>query len=78
MLPMLTTTGLTSDAIRNCCILAVINGVYFWRAKTEEKHLSADPAYVAYAGWMARQGPVARGLRAARRMRRQTQVMPAE
>ncbi len=77
-LPMLTTTGLTSDAVRNCCILGVINGVYFWRAKTEEKHLSADPAYVAYAGWIARQGPVAKALRAVRSMRRDTAVVPAE
>ncbi len=77
-LPMLTTTGLTSDAIRNCCILGVINGVYFWRAKTEEKHLSADPAYVAYADWMAQHGPVAKMLRAMRGMRRQAEVVPAE
>jgi protein-S-isoprenylcysteine O-methyltransferase Ste14 len=59
-LPMLTTTGLRTDAIRNCCILAIINGVYYWRARTEERHLLADPDYVAYAGWMARNGPVAR------------------
>ena len=77
-LPMLTTTGLTSDAIRNCCILLVINGVYFWRAKTEEKHLSADPAYVAYAGWMARQGPLAKTVRAFREMRQRDVAVPAE
>ncbi len=77
-LPMLTTTGLTSDAIRNCCILGVISGVYFWRAKTEERHLSADPAYVAYAGWIARQGPVAKLLRVVKGMRRRTAAVPAE
>jgi hypothetical protein len=77
-LPMLTTTGLTSDAVRNCCILGVINGVYFWRAKTEEKHLSADPAYVAYAGWIARQGPLAKAVRAVKRVRRKTAAVAAE
>jgi protein-S-isoprenylcysteine O-methyltransferase Ste14 len=77
-LPMLTTTGLTSDAIRNCCILGAINGVYFWRAKTEEKHLSADAAYVAYVGWMARRGPLARALRATVGSRRPPAAMPAE
>jgi len=76
-LPMLTSTGLTSDAIRNCCILAVINGVYFWRAKTEERHLSADPAYVAYAAWIARRGSVARVARAVRGLRRTAEVVPA-
>jgi hypothetical protein len=60
--PMLTTSGLRSDAIRNCCILGVINGVYYWRARTEERHLMADPAYVAYSSWMARNGPVTRAL----------------
>lgn len=29
--------------------LLISNLVYFWRARTEERHLSADPAYVAYA-----------------------------
>ena len=66
-LPMLTTSGQWSDAVHNCCILALISGVYFWRAKTEERHLSADPAYRAYADWMARSGPLARFLAKARR-----------
>jgi len=77
-LPMLTTTGLTSDAVRNCCILAAINGVYYWRARTEEKHLSADPAYVAYAGWMARHAPLPRLLRAIGSMRRAPAAVAAE
>ncbi len=59
-LPMLTTSGQWSDAVRNCALLAVISGVYTWRARTEERHLSADPAYRAYAEWMARSGPLAR------------------
>jgi hypothetical protein len=40
------------DALRCCLVLLVLNGVYFMRARTEERHLSRDPAYVAYALWM--------------------------
>ena len=53
-LPFLTTTGSLTDMVRNCALLGVTNAVYYWRAKTEEQHLSADPAYQAYSDWMAR------------------------
>lgn len=53
-LPFLATSGSYTDMIRNSVILAMINGVYYWRARTEERHLMADPAYRAYAvGWTA-------------------------
>jgi protein-S-isoprenylcysteine O-methyltransferase Ste14 len=39
-------------ALRNCCLLALLNLVYYARARTEERHLSRDPSYVAYALWM--------------------------
>ena len=29
--------------IRNTVVLAMVSGVYYWRARTEERHLSADP-----------------------------------
>lgn len=58
-LPFLATTA-ASDAIRNTALLAAVSGVYYWRAKTEERHLSADPAYRAYDAWMARYGLVPR------------------
>lgn len=38
-------------ALRNTALLAAVSGVYYWRAKTEEKHLLADPAYRAYWEW---------------------------
>lgn len=60
-MPFLATSG-WADAARNTAILAIINGIYFWRAKTEERHLSADPAYRAYAAWMAEHGAVTRRL----------------
>ncbi len=59
-MPFLTTTGLLSDRVRNTLVLAAVSGVYYWRARTEERHLSADPAYRDYAAWMARHGPVPR------------------
>ena len=59
-LPFLATTGSAVDAIRNAAILAMISAIYYWRAKTEERHLSEDPAYVEYAAWMERNGPIPR------------------
>jgi protein-S-isoprenylcysteine O-methyltransferase Ste14 len=58
--PMLATTGSMVDAIRNTAVLAVVSGVYYWRARTEERHLSADPHYRDYAAWMERNGPITR------------------
>ncbi|HEX4241945.1 MAG TPA: isoprenylcysteine carboxylmethyltransferase family protein [Steroidobacteraceae bacterium] len=43
-------------ALRNSCLLALLNLVYFARARTEERHLSRDPVYVAYALWMNEHG----------------------
>ncbi|HKX23453.1 MAG TPA: isoprenylcysteine carboxylmethyltransferase family protein [Rhizorhapis sp.] len=57
-LPFLVTNGSLTDMVRNTALLAVVSGVYYWRARTEEAHLSADPAYVAYAEWIKRNGPV--------------------
>ena len=61
-LPFLVTSGNMIDAIRNTALLAAVSGVYYWRAKTEEWHLSADPDYRAYAKWMAEHGPITRRL----------------
>jgi hypothetical protein len=46
----------TSEAIRHCLHLLMINGLYFWRAKTEEAHLLQDPTYTAYALYMKNNG----------------------
>jgi protein-S-isoprenylcysteine O-methyltransferase Ste14 len=62
-MPFLTVTGNPVDMIRNCVILGLVSGVYYWRARTEERHLSADPAYVEYAEWMERNGPIPRAIR---------------
>lgn len=69
-LPFLVTTANTNDAIRDTVVLALVSAVYFWRAKTEEKHLLAEDAkYREYHAWMER-GPtitrlLGRALRAA-------------
>jgi protein-S-isoprenylcysteine O-methyltransferase Ste14 len=62
-LPFLVTTGNIIDSVRNTAILAAVSGVYYWRARTEEKHLGADPDYQAYAAWMAAYGPITSRLR---------------
>lgn len=43
--------GSMLTAFRNTALLCAVSGVYYWRAKTEEKHLLADPAYRAYWEW---------------------------
>jgi protein-S-isoprenylcysteine O-methyltransferase Ste14 len=74
--PFLATTGSIVDMIRNTALLGAVAGVYYWRAKTEEKHLSADPAYREYAAWMERHGPLPRLINALRP--RRTEAVPAE
>lgn len=44
------------EAVRNCGILLLLNSIYYTRARTEERHLNADPRYVAYALWMNERG----------------------
>jgi len=60
VLPFLATTGNPVDMIRNTAVCALVSCVYYWRAKTEERHLSEDPAYVEYSEWMDRNGPIPR------------------
>ncbi|WP_260583927.1 methyltransferase family protein [Sphingopyxis sp. PET50] len=50
-LPFLVTDGGWTEGLRNTVLLGLVSGVYYWRAKTEEKHLLADPAYQAYWNW---------------------------
>jgi isoprenylcysteine carboxyl methyltransferase (ICMT) family protein YpbQ len=49
----------------DCLMLLALNGIYFLRARTEERHLSSDPTYVAYALAMNQRSlfaPLARAL----------------
>ncbi len=44
--------GSAYEVVRDCTWLLALCGIYWLRARTEERHLSRDPAYVAYATWM--------------------------
>jgi protein-S-isoprenylcysteine O-methyltransferase Ste14 len=82
-MPFLVTTGSTADMIRNSAILALVSGIYYWRARTEERHLSVDPAYSEYAEWMQRNAAIPRFFAALRglvgnRLRKGGEVQPAE
>jgi hypothetical protein len=48
--------GSTHEVVRHCLMLLCLNAIYFLRARTEERHLSRDPQYVAYALWMNEHG----------------------
>jgi hypothetical protein len=43
-------------AMRRCLLLGLLNLVYYFRAKTEERHLAVDPLYAQYAAWIDRNG----------------------
>lgn len=77
-LPFLATNGSLIDMVRNSAILAMINGVYYWRARTEERHLMADPAYRAYAAWMDRNAPLPKLARWLRGGERPKEIASAE
>jgi protein-S-isoprenylcysteine O-methyltransferase Ste14 len=57
--PFISTTS-ASEALRLSLLLGFVNLIYYWRAKTEEAHLSADPTYQAYQAWIAEHGLFAR------------------
>jgi hypothetical protein len=51
---MLTTT--LAEALRHSALLLLLNGIYYLRAKTEERHLALDPVYRQYAEWIDAHG----------------------
>ncbi len=61
-LPVLTTSNM-SDGTRATLLLAATSGIYWWRARTEERHLSLDPDYRVYWTWMERRGAIPRAWR---------------
>jgi len=80
-LPFFATSGSLVDVVRNTFVLGLVSAVYYWRARTEERHLMAeDPKYREYHAWMGRNARITRGLTGlARRLRpRGPQVSPAE
>lgn len=67
VLPFLVTNDNPATALRNTLLMAAVSAIYYWRARTEEQHLSADPAYRAYCDWALHNAPVTRLLSAGRR-----------
>ena len=66
-MPFMVSTHWT-DSLRLCAMLLAVNGVYWLRARTEERHLRQDPVYQAYAEAItARRGALWRRLVAGRR-----------
>lgn len=56
-LPFFVSNGSFTDAVRNTFFLGVVSAIYYWRARTEEKHLLAeDPKYTEYWQWMQQHG----------------------
>jgi protein-S-isoprenylcysteine O-methyltransferase Ste14 len=55
-IPFIPGDGSFATAFRNCLLLACVSGIYFMRAKTEERHLSWDQDYVDYARWIDENG----------------------
>lgn len=47
-------------ALQSCLLLGLSNLIYYARARTEERHLMADPAYREYVAFIARDGLFAR------------------
>lgn len=63
-MPFMVDTGSLADSLRNAFFLGCVSAIYYWRAKTEERHLLAeDPKYREYHAWMARNAPITRTLR---------------
>lgn len=54
-IPFISQIG-TVDSLTSCLQLVAINMIYFIRAKYEERHLSEEPRYVAYALWIEQHG----------------------
>ncbi len=54
-MPFMLSTGI-AESLRHCLLLLILNGIYYLRAKTEERHLSLDPVYRQYALWIERHG----------------------
>ena len=50
------TNGHPSEVIRLSLLLLALNFIYFMRARTEERHLSLDPTYSAYADYIEQHG----------------------
>ncbi len=77
-MPWAVANGSLVDAVRNTFFLGCVSAIYFWRAKTEERHLLAEDAkYRAYWDWMNHHGAITAPLyRIAQALRARAKVLP--
>jgi protein-S-isoprenylcysteine O-methyltransferase Ste14 len=76
-MPFLVTSDSLLDAVRNTLFLALVSGIYYWRARTEEAHLLAEDAkYREYHAWMEQHGLLTSRLRRFARMLNPRKVDP--
>jgi protein-S-isoprenylcysteine O-methyltransferase Ste14 len=54
-MPFMASDGIL-ESLRRCALLLLLNGIYYLRAKTEERHLALDPVYVRYVDWIGEHG----------------------
>jgi protein-S-isoprenylcysteine O-methyltransferase Ste14 len=58
-IPFVASSGDWLFALQSCLLLVLVNGIYYLRAKTEERHLSQDPVYREYVDWIDQHGLIA-------------------
>lgn len=62
-MPFMVQGGGMMEGVRNAFFLGCVSAIYYWRARTEERHLLAeDPKYREYHAWMARHASITRRL----------------
>ena len=58
-MPFLVDPWSLTNSVRNTFFMGCVSALYFWRAKTEERHLLAeDPKYREYSDWIDQHGLV--------------------
>ena len=77
-LPFLATNGNMVDSVRNTVIMAMVSGIYYWRARTEEWHLGANVEYRDYAQWMDKYGLITSFTKRLTNRRAAVALSPAE
>lgn len=73
--PFLGRDGL-GPALRSSLLLAAVSGIYYLRARTEERHLRHDPVYRQYSDYIDAHG-LGAAVRGAWRARRESNPQPA-
>jgi len=62
-IPFISQSNDIAVIIKSCLMLLCLNGIYYVRAKTEERHLMSDPTYREYSEWIEQNGLFAKAKR---------------